>query len=79
MRYATDEEIAWCNRLRRLMRKMPPTMKVFADGSLNAIPVECDPETTSFQPPRAVGVQRLVQVSEASMIALKDRHITCTR
>lgn len=44
MRFGTKEEKAWCNKLRRLMKTMPPTMKIFADGQLKAIDSTLDPE-----------------------------------
>lgn len=60
MRHATEEETAWCNKLRRLMRKMPTTMKIFADGRLHAIDSSLDTEVlhpefgTEFQALRGV-------------------------
>ena len=46
---ATPEEVKFCNRVRRLMKQMPPTMKLFADGNLTAVDKNCDCETTKFQ------------------------------
>lgn len=36
-RQANKREIAWCNRLKRLMEKMPPKMILFAAGDLHAV------------------------------------------
>jgi len=46
--WATPEEVKFCNRLRKLLKTMPPTMKLFADGGLKAIDANCDCETTEF-------------------------------
>ncbi len=46
MRYATDAEISWCNKMRRLMKKMPGTMKLNADGSLQAVDSGLDQESS---------------------------------
>lgn len=37
MRKPTKEERAWCDKLRRLIKKMPTTMALFADGHLSAV------------------------------------------
>lgn len=36
-RQANKREIAWCNRLQRLMDRMPHKMALVADGKLNAV------------------------------------------
>jgi hypothetical protein len=45
VRFATNAEIEWCNKLRRLMRSRPKTMSLFADGQLKAV---CAREAKSF-------------------------------
>lgn len=48
---ATEEEIKFCNRLRRLLKQMPPTMRLFADGNLVAVPADYSMHRgESFQP-----------------------------
>jgi len=37
VRKPTKEEQAWCSKVRSLMKKMPPTMALFADGHLEAV------------------------------------------
>lgn len=46
---ATPDEIKFCNRLRRLLKQMPTSMKLFADGELKAVDANCDCETSGFQ------------------------------
>ena len=36
-RQANKREITWCDRLKRLMERMPPKMALFADGNLTAV------------------------------------------
>ena len=40
MRQATAAEIKWCDKMRRLIKSMPPTMSLFADGKLFAVDAE---------------------------------------
>ena len=40
MREPTKKEVAWCNKLRRLIKKMPSTISLFADGNLFAVDKE---------------------------------------
>lgn len=46
----TEKEIEFCDQLRKLLKRMPKTMKLFADGNLRAVSSGCDSETTGFQP-----------------------------
>ena len=61
MRKSTAAERAWCARLCRLMRQMPPTMRLFADGELHAAcaKLEAGVETPKygleFQPIAGIG------------------------
>jgi len=40
----TQEEINFCNKLRRLLKQKPRTMQLFADGELRAVDVKASPE-----------------------------------
>lgn len=37
MRAATNEEIKWCNRMRRLMKQKPQTIRLFCNGQMYAL------------------------------------------